>query len=256
MAGLLYLQHAYGVSDEAVMEHWLESPYWQFFCGETFFQHRFPCHPTSLVKWRQRLGEAGCEELLAATIQAGLESRVITPPASSGWWWIPRCRKNIAFPTDSRLYEGARRRLVKLAREQGITLRQTYPKACQDLLPLIGRYGHAKQYRRLGKAVKTVKNYLGRVYRDLQRQLPTARPLTEAQRTVLEQTQRLLKQQKHGKNKLYSLHAPEVECLTKGKVHRRYEFGVKASFATTLQKGFVVGARNFPGSPYDRDNTV
>ena len=75
MAGLMYLQHAYGVSDELVVEHWLESPYLQYFCGETFFQHQFPCHPTSLTKWRQRLGEEGCEWLLIATIDAGAQKQ-------------------------------------------------------------------------------------------------------------------------------------------------------------------------------------
>ena len=159
--------------------------------------------------------------------------------------------KNIAYPTDSRLYEKARRQLVTLAHEQGITLRQTYRKACQNLLPRIGRYGHAKQYRRMGQAVKQVKNYLGRVYRDLLRQLAHDAVLSPAQRQSLEQTRRLLAQQRNSRRKLYSLHAPEVECLSQGKAHKRYEFGVKVSLATTLNEGFVVGARSFPGNPYD-----
>jgi IS5 family transposase len=252
MAGLLYLQHAYGVSDEAVVEHWVDSPYWQYLCGETFFEHRFPCHPTSLVKWRQRLGEAGCEALLAATVQAGLQGRVISSTS------VKRVvvdttvqEKAIAFPTDSQLYDRSRRQLVKLAGERGIALRQTYQKACRALLPRIGRYGHAKQYRRLRKAVKTLKGYLGRVYRDVLRQLPAVETLTDAQRTVLDQARRLLEQHRHSKNKLYSLHAPEAECISKGKAHKRYEFGVKASFATTVKEAFVVGARAFTGNPYD-----
>jgi IS5 family transposase len=173
MVGLVYLQHAYGVSDEAVVEHWVESPYWQTFCGETFFQHRFPCHPTSLVKWRQRLGEAGCEELLAATVQAGLGSRVITSTSLKQVVVDTTVQeKNMAFPTDSRLYNGSRRQLVQLADELGMSLRQTYRKACRELLPRIGRYGHAKQYRRKRWALKTLKGYLGRVYRDVLRPSP------------------------------------------------------------------------------------
>ncbi|NJN47181.1 MAG: IS5 family transposase, partial [Candidatus Competibacteraceae bacterium] len=252
MVGLLYLQHTYGVSDEAVVDQWVDSPYWQLFCGETFFQHRFPCHPTSLVKWRQRLGEAGGEELLAATVQAGLRSRVITPTSLKRVVVDTTVQeKNIAFPTDSRLYDGARRQLVQLAGDLDIPLRQTYRKACRELLPRIGRYGHAKQYRRLRKAVKTVKGYLGRVYRDVLRQLPALDTLTDTQRTVLVHARRLLEQHRHSKNKLYSLHAPEVECISKGKAHKRYEFGVKASFATTVKEAFVVGARSFTGNPYD-----
>jgi IS5 family transposase len=252
MAGLLYLQHAYGVSDEGVVEHWVDSPYWQYFCGETFFQHRFPCHPTSLVKWRKRLGEAGCEELLAATVQAGLRSRVISSTSLKRVVVDTTVQeKNITFPTDGRLYDSSRRQLVQLAGERGIALRQTYRKACRTLLPRIGRYGHAKQYRRLRKAVKTLKGYLGRVYRDVLRQLPTRDTLTEAQRMVLAHARRLLAQHRHSKGKLYSLHAPEAECLSKGKAHKRYEFGVKASFASTVKEAFVVGARSFSGNPYD-----
>lgn len=252
MVGWLYLQHTYGVSDEAVVEHWVDSPYWQLFCGETFFQHRFPCQPISLVKWRQRLGEAGCEELLAATVQAGLRSRVITSTSLKRVVVDTTVQeKNIAFPTDSRLYDGSRRQLVQLAGELGIPMRQTYRKACRELLPRIGRYGHAQQYRRLRKAVKTVKGYLGRLYRDVLRQLPATDTLTDAQRTVLSHARRLLEQHRHSKNKLYSLHAPEVECISKGKAHQRYEFGVKASFATTVKEALMVGARSFTGNPYD-----
>ncbi|CAG0910755.1 unnamed protein product, partial [Cyprideis torosa] len=129
MAGLMYLQHAYDVSDERVVEQWLESPYWQSFCGETFFQHRFPCHPTSLTKWRQRLGEAGCEALLAQTIQAGLESgalkrsslkRVVVDSTVQ--------EKAIAHPTDAKLFNRCRQQLVEVAHQQGIGLRQTYAK--------------------------------------------------------------------------------------------------------------------------------
>ncbi len=68
IAGLLYLKHAYDLSDEAVCARWLENPYWQFFTGEVVFQTCVPCDPSSLTRWRQRLGEAGMEALLAHTI--------------------------------------------------------------------------------------------------------------------------------------------------------------------------------------------
>jgi len=252
MAGLLYLQHAFNVSDERVVEQWVESPYWQYFCGETFFQHQPPCDPTSLIRWRQRLGEEGCEWLLTATIQAGLNTKLVKPSSLKRIVLDTTVQeKNIAFPTDSKLYDTSRKQLVNLAASLGITLRQTYQKQARLLLPKIGRYGHARQFKRMRKAIKQVKGALGRVYRDLKRQLPVVVVLNEPQQTLLDHAVRLLAQKKRSKNKLYSLHAPETECISKGKAHKRYEFGVKASFATTLRETFVVGARSFTGNPYD-----
>ena len=119
-------------------------------------------------------------------------------------------------------------------------------------MPRIGRYGHARQYKRMGKAVKKVKGCLGRVLRDLERQTQAqGKDLTDGQQALLKQAWRLLEQKPKSKNKLYSLHAPEVDCISKGKAHRRYEFGVKASIATTVKKAFIVGARSYPGNPYD-----
>jgi IS5 family transposase len=252
VAGLLYLEHAFKVSDERVVEQWLESPYWQYFCGETFFQHEFPCDPSSLTRWRQRLGEEGCEWLLTATIDAGLKSKLVKPSSLKRVVIDTTVQeKNIRFPTDSQLQNQSRKQLVALAHELGISLRQTYQKQSRFLLPKIGRYAHARQFKRMRKALKKIKNALGCVHRDLLRKIRSDMYLSKAQVNVLFYAERLLNQQKHSKHKLYSLHAPEAECLSKGKAHKRYEFGVKASFATTLRECFVVGARSFAGNPYD-----
>ena len=253
MVGLMYLQHTFNLSDEAVVERWVESPYWQYFCGGTFFQHKLPCHPTSLIKWRQRIGEAGCEWLLGATIQAALAMKVVTPTSLKRVVVDTTVQeKNIAFPTDSKLYNQMRLKLVSMARELNITLRQTYGKECRYLMPKIGRYGHAKQYKRMRKAVKKVKGSFGRVLRDLERQAKAqGKGLTDKQHALLKQAWRLLEQKPKSKNKLYSLHAPEADCISKGKAHKRYEFGVKASIATTAKEAFIVGARSYPGNPYD-----
>ena len=138
MVGLMYWQHTFNLSDEAVVERWVESPYWQYFCGEAFFQHRLPCHPTSLIKWRQRIGEAGCEWLLGATIKAALAMKVMTPTSLKRVVVDTRVQeKNIAFPTDSKLYNQMRLKLVSIARELGTTLRQTYGKQCRYLMPKV-----------------------------------------------------------------------------------------------------------------------
>ncbi len=253
MAGLMYLQHLHNLSDEALLDQWLESPYYQYFCGETFFQHQFPCHPTSLVKWRQRLGEEGCEWLLTETINAGLKLKVIKPSSLKRVIVDTTVQeKNIAFPTDAKLYHKSRQLLVAIAHDHSITLRQTYDKACDDLMPKIGRYGHAKQYKRMKKAIKQVKGFLGRVVRDLQRQLiGKGIQLTPKQQNTLQQAKELLLQTRKSKNKIYSLHEPLVDCISKGKAHKRYEFGVKASIAVTAKESFIIGARSYPGNPYD-----
>ena len=160
--------------------------------------------------------------------------------------------KNIAFPTDAKLYIKARQPLIQVAKEQNITLRQTYDKACRELIPKIGRYGHAKQYKRMRKAIKQVKGFLGRVLRDIDRQVKRqGLTLTQKQEDTLNQAYQLLKQTRQSKNKLYSLHEPNVDCISKGKAHKRYEFGVKASIAVTAKESFIVGARSYPGNPYD-----
>ena len=172
VAGLLYLQHAYRLSDEAVVARWVENPYYQHFTGETFFQHRPPIDPSSLVRWRKRIGEDGVEWLLTKTIEAGLKSGAVDGD-SLGRVAVDTTvmEKNIAHPTDARLYEKARRQLVALAVEGGIDLRQNYNRLAPPLAMQVGRYAHAKQFRRMRKALKKLKGYAGRVLRDIRRQL-------------------------------------------------------------------------------------
>jgi IS5 family transposase len=251
--GLMYLQHLHKLSDEAVLYRFVESPYYQYFCGCEFFEHNVPFHPTSLIKWRKRIGEAGCEELLAATIDAALKLKVITPSSLQRVVVDSTVQeKNIAHPTDSKLYEKARRQLVVIAHRHGIVLRQTYDKDCRYLAPQIGRYAHAKQFKRMRKALKKLKGCLGRVYRDLDRQIKAQSiQLTEKEHHVFELAGRLLKQEVRSKNKIYSLHEPMVDCISKGKAHKRYEFGCKVSIATTAKEAFIVGARSYNGAPYD-----
>lgn len=253
VAGLHYLKHAFALSDEAVVARWLENPYWQFFCGETFFQHEMPCHPTSLTKWRQRMGEAGCEQLLALTIQAGIDSKAVkkldfeTVTVDSTVQ-----EKAITYPTDGKLYERCRQHLVRLAEQYELPLRQNYNRKAPYLLLMANRYSHAKQMKRKRKMLKQLKTLVGRVYRDIDRQLDNqSDAVKSAFKETLEKTQRILSQQTQDKNKLYSFHAPEVECVAKGKVHKKYEFGVKVGITVTNKSNFVLGARSFPGNPYD-----
>ncbi|RWR25505.1 IS5 family transposase [Sinirhodobacter populi] len=254
VAGLMYLQHAFKLSDEAVIARWVENPYYQHFTGETFFQHRLPIDPSSLVRWRKRIGEEGVEWLLSKTIEAGRSSGAVTDKA------LKRVavdttvmEKNITHPTDARLYERARALLVGLAKKAGIELRQSYARLAPRLAIRVGRYAHARQFKRMRKALRQLKGYVGRIRRDLRRRLQEIPqgPLRDKVLDTLWLVGTLLEQGPKNRDKIYSLHEPEIDCISKGKARVRYEFGTKVSLATTLDGGFVVGARSFPGNPYD-----
>jgi IS5 family transposase len=254
VAGLLYLQHAFRLSDEAMVARWVENPYYQHFTGEVFFQHRPPIDPTSLTRWRKRIGEEGVEWLLTKTIEAGrkagaVEDRSFEQVAVD----TTVMEKAIAHPTDSRLFERARAQLVDLAREAGLELRQSYARLAPRLAAQVGRYAHARQFKRLRKALRKLKGYTGRVLRDLRRQLDEVPqgPLRERVLDKLVLVSRLLRQTPKSTGKIYALHEPQVDCISKGKARVRYEFGCKVSVATTLDGGFVVGMRSLPGNPYD-----
>jgi IS5 family transposase len=252
-AGLLYLQHAYDCSDEAIVNTWVENPYVQYFTGETYFQTEAPMDSSSLTRWRKRIGEEGVETLLMVSIDAARKigmmkassvDRVIVDTTV-----MP---KAVAHPTDSRLLEKSRQHLVKLAKDHDITLRQNYNREAPRLATQVGRYAHAKQYRRMKKSLRTLRTRVGRVHREIERKIDqvseTVRPQAE---TLLQRVRRILTQKPKDKNKLYALHAPEVECISKGKARTPYEFGVKVSVATTLKEGIVVGMRSMPGNPWD-----
>lgn len=253
MVGLLYLKHAYNESDDSVCQRWAESVYFQYFCGEDYFQPRLPCDPTNLVRFRQALGEAGVEELLATTIASAVQMKAVTPVEFERVIVDTTVQeKAIAYPTDSRLLEVARARLVQLAQRAGLTLKQTYEREGKRLRRRAGGYAHAKQFKRLRRVLKRQRTVLGRLLRDIERKLTGATRERQAQlRAWLERAWRICRQQPKDKGKLYALHAPEVECIGKGKARQPYEFGVKVSLAITEKQGLIIGARAFPGNPYD-----
>jgi transposase, IS5 family len=254
VAGLMYLPHAYGLSDEAVLARWVENPYYQHFTGETFFQHRPAIHPSSLSRWRNRIGEEGAEWLLTKTIETGRAAGAVKERSLSQVGVDTTVmEKAIAHPTDARLYEKARRSLVALAGKTGVTLRQNYNRKAPRLATQAGRLAHARQFRRMRKALRTLKGYTGRVLRDIRRQVDAVAegPLRTKVLDRLHLVSRLLQQTPKSTGKLYALHEPDVDCISKGKARVRYEFGTKVSVATTLAEGFVVGLRSMSGNPYD-----
>lgn len=250
MTGLLLLQHTFNLSDEEVVARFVENPYYQYFCGNIFFEHTFPCDPTSLTRWRKRLGRQGCEKILQLTIDAGLKSKTIK---KSDFHRVivdtTVQEKNIAHPTDSKLYAKALLEMVRMAKQAGITLRQTYTRTAKQLTWMIGRYAHAKQFKRMKRSLKSLKTLMGRVWRDLGRKVGPETDGVVKIKDFLANVSRLIIPPKG--QKLYSLHAPDVLCFNKGKARRPYEFGSKVSVAITHRTGFVVGCKSLRNNPYD-----
>ena len=215
MAGLAILKHTHDLSDEALCERWLENPYFQLFCGEEFFQHKLTFDRSSLTRWRQRMGE----DKLAALIQESLNVATRTgaaKPADFAKVIVDTTvqPKAVAFPTDAKLMHRARERLVRLAKQHGVRLRQSYERVGKHALIAYQRYAHAKHFKRANRALRTIRTYLGRVCRDLVRKIKRAKRLREvfAQPLSLAFCVREQRQNQRGR-KIYSLHAPEVECI-------------------------------------------
>ena len=256
MASLMYLKHSFNLSDEELVERWSENVVWQYFSGRVYYEPRLPCDATQIGRFRRDLGKAGLEQLLKSTLQTAVDIKAVKPAEFERIIVDTTVQeKAIAYPTDSRLLEIARYKVVKAAKHAGLALKQTYAKEGKTLRRRAGGYAHARQMKRLKRTVKRQSTILGIVIREVNRKLETAVPasaqaLTHLQ-TILERAERIRSQQRHDKNKLYALHAPEVECISKGKARQRYEFGVKVSLAVTHKQGLMVGALACPGNPYD-----
>ena len=257
MAGLAILKHTYDLSDDVVCELWIENPYYQYFCGEEFFQHQLPLDRSSMTNWRNRMGEERLRALLQESLAVATRSQAIKPSDLARVIVDTTVQpKNIAFPTDAKLVNRAREKLVKLAKKLGVELRQSYTRVGKFALIKHQRYAHAKQFNRANRALRKLKTYLGRVIRDIARRIDGDPWLEEMFAHLLSLARRVRDQERGQRGpKVYSLHAPEVECIGKGKAHKPYEFGVKVSVATTLKhcKGgqFVTHVQALPGNPYD-----
>jgi len=249
MVSLHYLKYTYDMGDEDVVANWVENPYWQYLSGRQYFEHMLPIDPSSMTRWRNRIGEDGAEELLKETIMAAMRC---------GYLKVVDCTKvnvdttvqtkAIRFPTDARLYDRMREVLVRLAQELGIKLRQSYEFVGKQALRRQQGYGHAKQFNRMRRETRRLKTFLGRVVRDIERNMSTE---NESLKQQLGLAHRILMQEKNSKDKVYSVHEPQVECIAKGKAHQRYEFGNKAGLVTSAKKNWILGALGFKGNPYD-----
>jgi transposase, IS5 family len=257
VAGLFILKHMHNLSDEVLCARWIENPYYQFFCGELSFCHKLPFDRSSISRWRQRLGE----EQLVALIQESLSvahktgaietkdlERVVVDTTVQP--------KAVAHPTDARLMHRAIVKLVALAKRHSVSLRQSYLRVAKRAAIMVGRYTHAHQFKRARRALKFLRTRLGRVIRDIGRQIDGNPELHSRFAPLLDLALKVrLQDHRQRGPKVYALHAPEVECIGKGKARAPYEFGCKVSIATpaTAPKGgqFVLHAKALHGNPFD-----
>lgn len=236
MVGLLMLKHIRNISDESVVEQWSENNYYQYFCGETAFVAAPPCEASELVHFRNRIGEQGIELILKESI------RINGDDAHDDNINVDTTvqEKNITFPTDAKLHRKIIKACKTIALEEQLPVRQTYTRTLKKLGIAQRFRNHPKNRAKAIKADKRVKTIAGRLVRELERNLP---PNSKYQ-SKLDSFKQVLAQKRGSKNKIYSLHETEVCCISKGKEHKKYEFGNKASFAKT-DTGVIVGALGF-----------
>ena len=245
MVGLSILKHMENLSDEVLVQRWVQNPYYQAFTGEAEFQWKFPCNPTSLTKFRNRIGSDGFEKILSVSI--AMHQEKITEDEMCIDTTVQE--KNITFPTDAKQYQKIHHHLLKIARAEHIVLTRTYEKEVKRLKLYTRFAGHPKNRKRARHAVKRLKTISGRLLREIQRKMTLEQLHIYSERLAL--YLRMLLQKRGSKNKLYSLHEPHVYCMSKGKAHKRYEFGTKASITTTRDSGIIIGALAFDKNVFD-----
>lgn len=249
MVGLHYLKYAFSESDESLVERWVENPYWQYFCGFTHLQHACPIHATSMTRWRHRVGAERLEILLRETVSVAKRERFVGPRDLARVNVDTTVQeKNITHPTDSKLLYRAIEKLGLAAKSRGIRLRQSYVRVGKQMAVQASRYAHAQQFKRMRRCLRKLRTYVGRLIRDIERK---ATGPDQPLETLLQRAERIRRQQPQDTNKLYSLHEPEVQCISKGKAHKRYEFGQKVAIASTNRSNWIVAARLMKNNPYD-----
>ena len=256
MAGLHLLKHMEGLSDEAVCKRWVENPYFQYFCGEQFFCHKLVLDRSSMTRWRGRIGADKLELLLAETLAVAVRAQAVSERAMERVTLDTTVQtKAVAHPTDSHLLMRGIERLNALAKKHDIKLRQSFLRVGRQAKRDVSRLIHGRGHKQAMRWVRKLRTWLGRLDRDIGRKIAGDDMLEAAFAQTRERVARILAQRPGDTDKLYAFHAPEVECIAKGKARTRYEFGVKTSIAVTNARSaggqFIVGMQALAGSPYD-----
>lgn len=245
MVSLLILKQLRNLSDESLVEQWSENSYYQYFGGEQIFRPEQPCVATELVEFRKRIGAEGVELILKESVR--INGKDSLDDTLSGDTTVQE--KNITYPTDDKLYKKIIDKCQSIAEKEHIELRQSY-KYTVKKLSIIQRLRRNKGGDvKARKASKKVKTIAGRLVRELGRKLPASTINKYAM--DLELFTKVLAQKRSDSNKIYSLHEPHVKCYTKGKEHKKFEFGSKVSILVTQKTGVIVGALNFNETLHD-----
>jgi len=247
MVGSILLKQTYNLGDETFVARWIENPYWQYFCGETYFQYDQPYDPSDFVHFRQRIGEEGAQKILKLSISL-FDSKEVNEKEVLIDTTVQE--KNITFPTDSKLHKKIIEGCRKISEKENIKLRQRYTRIVKQLMIEQRFRDHPKKRKRANAAARKLKTIAGRLVRDVECKLDDIDRLSiyDEQLWVY---YLVLGQKRDDKNKIYSFHAPEVKCISKGKEHKKYEFGNKSSFVLTKKSGIVIGAMAFEDNIYD-----
>lgn len=247
MAGLLLLKQLENLSDERICEAWQRDPYMQYFCGERYFQWKLPCEPSELVHFRNRIGQEGVEKILKITIELHSE-KVAKEEELVADTTVQEA--NVKFPTDTRLHVDCIEKLWRMGEAEGISWRRSYVRTVPQKLAILRTRSNriAKKRRKCRRNIKTI---AGRLLREFRRSVGLAGELQYGEELYL--IERVLRQKRHSKNKVYSLHDPQVLCIAKGKAHKKYEFGRKASVTMLRDSGVIVSAVSFKQNLYDGD---
>lgn len=245
IVGLILLRRIYNLSDEAIIDRWIENPYWQYFCGEHSFQKNKPMDPTEFIHFRKRIGEEGAEKLLKLSIdlfgKEAQEDEVLMDSTVQ--------EKNITFPTDSKLHKRIIGKVNKIAKKEKVKLRQSYTRTTKQLMIEQRFRNHPKRKKKANAAAKKLKTIAGRLVRDLERKLGAG--ASAIYKDELDLFIKVIQQKKTDKNKIYSLHELAVDCIAKGKEAKKYEFGNKSGFVVGKKSGIVLGAIAFENNPFD-----
>lgn len=237
MVSLLILKHVRNLSDESVVEQWSENSYYQYLSGEKMFACGDPCEASELVHFRHRIGEKGIELILQESIR--INDRDGNDPHVSVDTTVQE--KNITYPTDDKLYKKIIKKCHRITEQEQLPLRQSYSRTIKKLSINQRFRNHPKNKSKARKADRKIKTIAGRLLRELERNLPAQ----SKYQTDLELFKKVLAQKRNDSNKIYSLHEPEVHCISKGKEHKKYEFGNKVSIVYTQNTGVIVGALGF-----------
>ncbi|GBD90970.1 hypothetical protein BMS3Abin04_01692 [bacterium BMS3Abin04] len=245
MSGCLLLKRYYNLGDETLAQAWVMNPYMQYFCGYRHFEHKFPCDPSDFVHFRKRLGEEGIEKIFIHTVELHgekIKSKQLLSDTTVQ-------ENNITYPTDSKLAKKIIDKCNKIAESETIRQRQTYKRVSKQLLRDSYNSQHPRRKKKARKSMKKLKTIAGRLVRELERKLGEEK--LNLYQSELELFKKVLNQKKEDKNKIYSLHKPFTSCISKGKAHKKYEFGNKIGLMLNPTELVVLGVESYKGNPHD-----